>query len=645
MLCPSFLSAQDQLADEKTKTIPAASAGISVQSGDLDPVTVTASMNPIQTSRTGRNVFVIKGDRFLDLPVQSVDDLLRFLPGVEMQMRGPAGSQGDIVLRGGNFQQVLVLLDGLRLNDPNTGHFSGYIPLAPVEIDRIEILKGASSAIYGAEAVGGVIHIITRSFSARAGADTLAVRASGALGEYKYGSAQAGAYWRTGGTSLSAGILSANADGQPQRGTRGYFHNNTISFSGSQFLGEKWKLAARASFDHRDFGAQNFYTSFASDTASEKIKNWWTQVQAQRSGKQDKLVMDLGYKNLTDVYAYNPSSAANRSVSEMWQAQVREEVRLDNKTDLTTGVQFINKKISSNDRGNHSLIQGGTFLVLTRRVQDFTISPAMRLEWNERSKWEWIPQLNLSWRRGDWNLRASAGKTIRDADFTERFNNFNKELVTGGRIGNPDLLAERSISYEAGADYYLGRRFKVSATWFQRNQKRLIDWADTEYADMPRKENLSPSGSYALAKNIASVNVRGMEGDLQYQYRFGEKQELLANAGITWIESKGSESKPSLYLSSHARLFTNLNLQYTYGRWSLSLAALYKSRNAQSAPAIGAELDPSYFLLNTKLQAAVWKNRVHLFLQVDNLFDTQYQDLLGSVMPGRWLMSGISFRR
>ncbi|MCU0385716.1 MAG: TonB-dependent receptor plug domain-containing protein [Flavihumibacter sp.] len=77
---------------------------------DLDPVTITASVNPIQTSRTGRNVFVIKGDRFLELPVQSVDELLRFLPGVEMQMRGPAGSQGDIVLRGGSFQQVLFLV-------------------------------------------------------------------------------------------------------------------------------------------------------------------------------------------------------------------------------------------------------------------------------------------------------------------------------------------------------------------------------------------------------------------------------------------------------------------------------------------------------------------------------------------------------
>jgi vitamin B12 transporter len=130
------------------------------EESDLDPVTVTTSLTNEKASRTGRNVFVIKGEKFADLPVHSIDDLLRYLPAIEIQARGPMGSQSDIVIRGGTFQQVLVIVDGMRLNDPNTGHFSSYIPIAPVEIDRIEILKGASSAVYGSEAVGGVIHII-----------------------------------------------------------------------------------------------------------------------------------------------------------------------------------------------------------------------------------------------------------------------------------------------------------------------------------------------------------------------------------------------------------------------------------------------------------------------------------------------------
>src|SRR5215211_5719683 len=118
---------------------------------ELDPVTITTSINPEKVSQTGRSVLVIKGERFANLPVHSVDELLRYLPGIEVQARGPMGAQSDIVIRGGTFQQVLVIIDGLRVNDPNSGHFTGYIPIAPSEIERIEIVKGASSAIYGSE--------------------------------------------------------------------------------------------------------------------------------------------------------------------------------------------------------------------------------------------------------------------------------------------------------------------------------------------------------------------------------------------------------------------------------------------------------------------------------------------------------------
>src|SRR5215203_3727152 len=133
----------------------------------LDPVTITSSLSSVTASKTGRNIIVIKGDEFLKLPVNSIDELLRYVPGIEIQARGPMGAQSDIVLRGGTFQQVLVIVDGIRINDPLTGHFNSYIPIAPAEIERIEILKGASSAIYGSEAVGGVIQVITKSFAAK----------------------------------------------------------------------------------------------------------------------------------------------------------------------------------------------------------------------------------------------------------------------------------------------------------------------------------------------------------------------------------------------------------------------------------------------------------------------------------------------
>src|SRR3954447_9280061 len=89
------------------------------QQVELDPVTITSSLQPVSASASGRNIVVIKGEQIAKLPVHSLDELLRYVPGVEVQMRGPMGAQSDIVLRGGTFQQVLVIIDGIRINDPN----------------------------------------------------------------------------------------------------------------------------------------------------------------------------------------------------------------------------------------------------------------------------------------------------------------------------------------------------------------------------------------------------------------------------------------------------------------------------------------------------------------------------------------------
>src|SRR5437763_10816945 len=194
------------------------------------------------------------------------------MPGVEVQSRGPMGAQSDIVLRGGTFQQVLVILDGVRLNDPNTGHFTAYIPIAPTEIERIEILKGASSAVYGSEAVGGVIQIITKSFASKNMKIPSTALAEITRGQYGLFNANAGGFYSNGKTSVGGGLLTNNADGQQQRGTKGYVHAQTGSLSLSQKLGQGWDLSVRSSYDSRRFAAQNFYTNFISDTASEKVK-------------------------------------------------------------------------------------------------------------------------------------------------------------------------------------------------------------------------------------------------------------------------------------------------------------------------------------------------------------------------------------
>lgn len=616
----------------------------------LDPVTVTSSLIEKRASESGRNIAVIKGDYFQNLPVHSIDDLLRYVPGVEMQARGPMGSQSDIVLRGGTYQQVLVIMDGLRLNDPNTGHFSSYIPIAPSEIERIEVLKGASSALYGSEAVGGVIHVISKTFAAKRAANDETISnkttVTGSLsgGEHGFLGANTGAFIQRDKLAASIGGVSNNARGVEQRGTKGYFHNNTLSLSAGYALSPEWHVALRSSFDHRDFSAQNFYTTSKADTADEQVKTFWNQIKVGYQKGKSAFSFDAGYKFVQDQYLFNSASIRNNSKSKLWQGLLTWQQVLTNSTTLVAGLNFQNKKIASNDRGNHSIRQLAPFVTLSQRIgESFTVSPSIRFDWRENIGTEAVPQVNISYKKEHWQLRGSAGKTIRDADFTERYNNYNKPIVSNGSsVGDPSLKAESSFSYEAGIDWFL-TNFKVSGTFFQRRQDNLIDYTSTPYAQMPRKDNLAPTGTYGLAKNVASVNTTGAELDIQYAKALNDNQKIWLTTGLTWLHSESSEAIPSFYISSHARFLGNFSVLYQISNFSFSANGIYKNRAKREATAIEATISREYFVLNVKAEYTIIPKTLSAFVQADNIGNTNYSDLLGSKMPGRWLMGGLKY--
>ena len=298
--------------------------------------------------------------------------------------------------------------------------------------------------------------------------------------------------------------------------------------------------------------------------------------------------------------------------------------------------------MNSNDRGNHHVDQAAGFVILNQQITpNFLLIPALRLEWNERSGWDLVPQLHLSYHVSKFQIRAGAGKTIRDADFTERFNNYNKSIVKSGSIGNPDLVSENSFSYEIGADYFAAERFRISSTFFQERFSNLIDFVNTAYADMPRKDNLVSTGTYALAKNIDKINTTGVETDLLYTFNLNNGQQLWSTVGLTWLESTGNNGTPSFYVSSHANWLVNFNIHYQFHRIGFSLNGIYKERNALQATPPIASVSHDYFVVNGKLEGFIIPQKLNVFIEADNIGDIKYTDLLGSQMPGRWLMGGI----
>jgi iron complex outermembrane receptor protein len=146
---------------------------------------------------------------------------------------------------------------------------------------------------------------------------------------------------------------------------------------------------------------------------------------------------------------------------------------------------------------------------------------------------------------------------------------------------------------------------------------------------------------YAFAKNIAEVTTSGFEADIQFSKQFSQGSRLWGTVGAVWLNSKSSDTVPSFYISSHAKFLTNIMVQYTTKRLALSVNGLYKTRQPQSvvSPLI-AKVSAAYMVLNAKVDLTVWKN-LSAFVEVQNIGDKAYTDLIGAQMPGRWLMGGI----
>jgi iron complex outermembrane receptor protein len=614
------------------------SISVLAQNTQLSEVVVTASMLPQQEKETGRNIVSIKGSSLQNLPISSIDELLKYLPGIETQQRGPAGTQSNIIIRGGTFQQVLVIIDGIRINDPLTGHFNSYIPLHPEDINRIEIIKGAASAIYGSDAIGGVVNIITNGLQQK---NNHKLSVGSKWGSYN---SRSNNFWwgvQKEKWKLSVSSQQNKADGENLRGTSGYYNNSFYAANFNYAFASNWKLHILYANDSRDFNAQNFYTTFKSDTASEIVKSNWTQMGLSKQYTHKIVKFDVAYKNLSDRFRFNPAGSFNENKTSLFVAQGSVQFTRNTNHQIVTGAQWIHKKIRSNDRGNHDLAHGAAFLIATHKLpKNIFINESLRIDWDQNYGWIIIPQINGSWVNGNLTTRASAGKGVRDADFTERYNNYNKSIVTSGSIGNPFLQAEKSWSYELGADYRMGPNFKWGATAFLRDQNNLIDWTPTPYPMMPRQSNLVITGNYSLATNVSSVKTKGIETDLTYNKKWGENYELNLSTGLVWLSSTSPNKTPSFYISSHARFLWNEQIIYRARKLQLSVNSVYKIRNTQTASAINATLSPNYFLVNSKFSYLTSKRKGNVFLEITNLTNTPYSDLLGAIMPSRWITAG-----
>ena len=612
------------------------------QSMDLEPVLVSSSLQEKKKRESGRNIIFLTKEDIQKIPGNSLDEILRFVPGIEVQMRGPAGSQADFVFRGGTFQQVLVLIDGIRMNEPLTGHFNSYIPVVKEEIQRIEILKGAAASLFGPDAVGGVIHIITQKAFDKE--KERALHASLQRGSYGLSQQTLSMGISNPKTHVFAGVQYNKVNGEELRGTRGFVKTGLYAISASRKLSGDWNMHVRFAVDRRNFNAQNFYTGFVSDTASENVNSTWQQASVSKVTSKKDYYLLFGARQLEDEYRFRPKSIANNNRTRLLNADLRQVNKYKwQQARWTNGIQASNKIIQSNDRGNHTHQHAGLYSVLFHQpLKGLFLTEGLRLDWDRSYQWNFVPQFNFSYVMKNISLRGSIAKGVRDADFTERFNNYKKTGVTGGRIGNPDLKAEKSLNMELGADLFGQSPVQLHFTLFRRNQSNLIDWVNTTYNNMPRRENLIVGGIYALALNVASVQTTGAELDINGAHQLSSQLSIRWNTGLTLVKAAATNDVSSLYLSNYARVIWNSNIQLTHTRGLISISTLMKRREAQTTNVLIVPVSKSFSVVNLRADIYLWNKKTTLFFQADNFFNVKYADFIGAKMPGRWLSTGIS---
>ncbi|MCB0279809.1 MAG: TonB-dependent receptor, partial [Calditrichaeota bacterium] len=550
---------------------------------------------------------------------------------------------------GSTFTQVLILLDGVRFNDPLTGHFNSYIPISISEIERIEVIKGPASAIFGPDAVGGVINIISKLFARQQieGEDQSADFSI--LGGENNLIATKGSYFlQDEQFNFSFGAQLNKSDGHSlPSGLRGDFDIKTISGGITFKIDRDWQLIYKGGYDQRDFNAQYYYTASTFDLSREETSAEIHQVMLSRSSESSETQVSYTSKNSTDYFLFNPAFAANNHDMDYSSIQLNHQMQLGNDLRLNVGMQSDNRQIVSNDRGNHDENHFGVYTLAAITVNDdLDLSLALRGDSDDNYDFEFLPQVNFAYHAGKMIWRGGFARTIRAADFTERYvsTNLPAPLGAGRNLGNPDLEAESAWSYEIGTDLYPALSMRLSLTLYHRDAQNVIDYVLTNQSMIPNANNLGTGLNYLYATNVASVKTSGVEAEWSYRYQLMDHSDLNLLVGYVLASTDIADGVLSKYLSNHAKHLISSQVKWNYQRFTMIADGLWKIReSSEFAAAINQRLNSSYAVWNLALDYQLI-DHFTAKVQLNNLLDKQYADILGAQMPGRWFMAGIEWR-
>ena len=562
-----------------------------------ETVVVTGTYEPLAIEEVDRSV-ASQPVRGRELVSNSLADFLKLDPSLDLRQRAPNGMQSDLSIRGGGFGQSLILLDGLRLNDAQSGHHNLDIPIPMEAVDRIEVLRGSGSTLYGSDAVGGVVNILSR----KPEAGEIRVRgAAGNFGVNQQRVSMAGVHGTLSGSLTFSRDYSSGF--QPDRDYR------NLSFgSGTHWTSGWGPTDVTLGYSDRPFGADQFYGNYNS---WENTKTWFAGI---RQGLGEKTEASFAFRRHSDLfvlYRDRPEVFTNHHAAESWQGALRRKETLGENVRLFYGAEGYRDSIESSNLGNHQRGRGAGYAsVDVRALRRFSFNLGAREEVYDGGSSQFSPSLSGGvWLGGGLKLRASASRAFRLPSYTDLY------YHDPANLGSPDLRPEKAWSYEGGLEWSRGG-VRTGVTVFQRRETDGIDYVRRSPADIWR------------ATNIQRLRFTGVEASAGWRATRGQQVDL-SYTGLRGVQNALSDLQ--------SKYAFNYPVHSGVASWNATLPRGFLMRVRVGAMQRLAR--EAYAVWDTYL--AYSQSRLRPFVQFTNLADTRYQEILGVAMPGRAVVGGV----
>ena len=622
----------------------------------LEGIVVTANRLPSFLGESVRIVTVLDSLAIATIPASNINDLLKFAVGVDVRQRGPEGVQTDISLRGGTCEQIAVLLDGICISDPQTGHNSADFPVPVSEIERIEILEGPAARTYGTSSLLGAINIVTRK-AARSGVE---VRLEGGSFGLLSGAASVQAAGRKVRNALSADYT--RSDGYTRNREGGLnmdFKSFKAFYRGDADLRD-FRLSWHAGTSVKDFGSGTFYSPRFDDQFEHTFKTF-VAVQGESAGflhLRPRVYWNHGedrfelFRAKPDRYPFNYHRTnvigANLDAwveTALGRTAFGAEVRNEGIVSTNLGEPLEAEKPVPGHDASYKCGLNRTdisfFVEHNVTLSRFSFSGGASLSRNTGNDegFRLYPGADASFTLSPrLKLYASYNSSLRMPSFTELY------YSVGGYKADKNLRAEKMQSVEAGFKYH-APGVRIVGSVYRLDGRDLIDWIrDLSVADAPWQ-----SVNHARIKSLGGeITARLEPAVLLKRSRFPVRSLSASYAHITQ-DKKAEPGIQSYYaleylrnkvvLQADLKFFEKLSVELSW-RWQDRVGSFEQYRDGKGTGEV-VPYEP-YSLVDSRLS---WdEKKWSVWLEADNLLNTRYFDHGNIPQPGIWAKVGVIWR-